>query len=360
MTAGNHADAPSAFVIDVGNSFKRTLEFLGGATIDLSPENGTLINPFDLTSGQTQPDPEKIKFLTALFEEILGENGSLAKLDKALLETELLNFYETSRPKTLSGFKEHLLSLKKPEFVRMATLLTLWCKPNPFGLIFDGETNVDLHAPHLHFEMKGCQRYPDLLRAAMLVVMDSIWGQVRKRFPSRSLIVVDEAHTLIRSSSDGKSNSSARWVEDCFRQMRKFASSAIAISQTASDLRNDEIGDGIIANAPNRFVLRQRGDEKTLKECLKLNEREISQVFSLKQLRGDYSEFFLQSETIKGVLLYRPTPLELWLSTTHPPDIALLEKTRESNPGWSLKELMIYLSQTYPNGSEGGKNESVA
>ena len=185
MVAGSNEAAPSSFVIDVGNSFKRTIDFLGGSSLDLSPEKGTLLNPFDLPAGQTSPDPEKIKFLTALFEEIMGENGSLGKLEKSLLETELLHFYDSSLSKTLSGFREHLLKLKRDEFTRMATLLKLWCKPHPFGLLFDGETNVNLLAPHLHFEMKGCQRYPDLLRAAMLVVMDAIWRQVRTRFPKR-------------------------------------------------------------------------------------------------------------------------------------------------------------------------------
>ena len=353
MSAGNSPDSPSSFVIDVGNSFKRTIEYLGGASFDLSPEKGTVINPFDLQSGQKTPDPEKVKFLTALFEEILGEEGHLSKLDKSHLETALLDFYEAHQERTLSGFQAFLKATGSSELNKMATLLSLWCHPHPFGLLFDGKTNADLKSPHLHFELKGCQRYPDLLRVAMLVVMDSIWREVRDRFPSRSLIVVDECHTIIRPSGDGRANSSARWVEDCFRQMRKFSSAAIAISQTVSDLRNDEIGDGIISNTPNRFILKQRGDEKALKELLKLNEQELKDVFSLKQVRGSYSEFFLQSESIRGVLLYRPTPLELWLATTHPPDVSSLERLRVQHPDWNLNTLMNYLASHLPDGAEG-------
>ncbi len=292
--------------------------------------------------------------MTALFEEILGESGHLAKIEKSLLETAILDFYEKAQIRTLSDFQSFLARSEKPELQRMAVLLTLWCKPHPFGLLFDGQTNVDLKAPHLHFELKGCQRYPDLLRVAMLIVMDSIWREVRQRFPKRSLIVIDECHTMIRSPGDGQSNSSARWVEDCFRQMRKFSSAAIAISQTATDLRNDEIEDGIIANAPNRFILRQRGDERALRSALKLNDRELHEVFALKQVRGNYSEFFLQSETVRGVLLYRPTPLELWLSTTHPPDIQLLRQTETEHPDWTLTKLVTHLAENYPTGAEGG------
>jgi len=135
--------------------------------------------------------------------------------------------------------------------------------------------------------------------------------------------------------------------------MRKFASAILAISQIARDLKSPEIGDGILANAPNRFILRQRGDEKTLKEDLKLNDQELKEVFSLSQLRGVYSEFYLQSETIRGVFRYRPTPLELWLSTTHPPDNALLEKKWKEHPYFSLKEIVNYMAENYPFGAEG-------
>lgn len=343
---------PSAFVIDVGNSFKRTILYLGGASLDLSPEKGLVFNPFDLEKGQTKPDPEKVKFLTALFDEILGESGSLSKYERALLETEILNFYENDSSKTLSAFRKHLDICESVELRKLSKLLSLWCKPHPYGLLFDGETNVDLKAPHMHFELRGCQRYPDLLRVAMLVVMNLIWIEVKSRFPRPSIVVVDEAHTIIRPASDGRANSAARWVEDCFRQMRKFSGAILALSQTGRDLKNQEIGDGILANAPNRFILRQRGDEKTLREDLKLNDTEIKAVFSLSQIRGVYSEFYLHSESIKGVFVYRPSPLELWLSTTHPPDNALLEQEWAKHPDFNLVQIMDHMAENFPHGAE--------
>ncbi len=349
--AGLGERAPAGFVIDVGNSFKRSVLYLGGSSIDFSPESGSTINPFDLEPGQTAPDPEKVKFLTALFDEILGEHGTLSKLERALLETEILLFYEKESEPTFGRFKEHLEKSDSGELRRMSKLLSLWCRPRPYGLLFDGKTNVELTAPHLHFELKGCQRYPDLLRVAMLTMMEVIRRKIKERFPKRSLAIVDEAHTLIRPAGDGQSNSSARWVDDNFRQMRKFGSAAIGISQTGKDLKSPEIGDGILANAPNRFILNQAGDEKTLREDLKLNERELRDVFSLTQSRGSFAEVFVQSKTIRGVLLYRPTPLELWLCTTHPPDITLLEQEKAANPEMDLAQLMDHLAEKYPHGA---------
>lgn len=343
--------SPSSFVIDVGNSFKRTIQYLDGASLDLSPEKGTIINPFDIDSSETRPSPDKVKFLTALFDEILGDGGNLTKLERSLLETEILIFYEKEKERSFTKFRNHLTESDSIELRRLAKLLTLWCNPHPYGLLFDGPTNVDLKAKHLHFELRDCQRYPDLLRVAMLVVMDLIWREVKRRFPARSLVVVDECHTIIRPSSDGRANTAARWVEDSFRQMRKFSSAAIAISQTAKDLKNNEIGDGILANAPNRFILRQRGDEKTLKEDLKLNEQELKDVFSLTQVRGLFSEFYLHCESIKSTLIYRPTPLELWLSTTHPPDNELLAQEWAKRPEWNLMTIMDHMAAHYPQGA---------
>jgi type IV secretory pathway VirB4 component len=343
---------PSNFVIDVGNSLKRTILYLDGTSLDLSPESETLINPFDLEVGQQRPDPEKVKFLTALFDEILGDAGNLTKLEKALLETEILLFYQKEPTPTFTLFRKHLEESTSQELRQLAKLLALWCNPHPYGLLFDGKTNVNLTANHLHFELKGCQKYPDLLRVTMLVVMDAIWRQVKKRFPLRSIVIVDECHTVIRPSGDGRRNLAARWVEDLFRQIRKFGGGILALSQTAKDLKNEEIGDGILANASNRFILRQRGDEKTLKEDLKLNDQELKDVFSLAQVRGVFSEFYLHSESIKATLVYRPSALELWLATTHPPDQALLESEAKSNSHLSFKDLMQHMAKNFPNGAE--------
>ena len=107
MNAGGPTRLPHSFVIDVGNSFKRTILYLGGSCLDLSPEQGTCINPFDLEAGQYLPTPEKTKFLTALFDEILGDAGSLSKLERAVLETEIILFYKEHKQKnrTLSTSK---------------------------------------------------------------------------------------------------------------------------------------------------------------------------------------------------------------------------------------------------------------
>ncbi len=349
--AGYGSRAPAAFVIDVGNSFKRSVLYLGGSSIDFSPESGSTINPFDLDPGQTTPDPEKVKFLTALFDEILGDCGNLSKLERALLETEIILFYDGKTEPTFSRFKDHLERSESPELKRLSKLLSLWCRPRPYGLLFDGATNVNFTAPHLHFELKGCQRYPDLLRVGMLTMMEVVRRKIKERFPKRSYAIVDETHTLIRPTGDGQSNSSARWVDDCFRQMRKFGSSAIAISQTAKDLKSPEIGDGILANAPNRFILNQAGDEKTLREDLKLNERELKDVFSLTQSRGSFAEVYVQSKTLRGVVRYRPTPLELWLCTTHPPDMVLLEREKKAHPEFDLYALMDHMATEFPGGA---------
>jgi conjugal transfer ATP-binding protein TraC len=283
----------------------------------------------------------------------MGDQGSLGKLEKALLEAEILDFYQCDLPKTFSIFRNHLSKSDQVELRRLSKLLTLWCNPHPYGLLFDGETNVKLDGEHLHFELKECQRHPDLLRAAMLVVMNSIWKEIKERFPKRSIIAIDECHTVIRPSGDGRANASARYVDDFFRQIRKFGGCCLAMSQAAKDLKTTEIGDGILANSPNRFILRQRGDEKTLREDLKLNEKEIKDAFSLSQVKGVYSEFYLHSEYIKGILIYRPTPLEYWLSTTHAPDNALLAKESAKLPNLNLSNLMDHMAAHFPNGAEG-------
>jgi hypothetical protein len=93
----------------------------------------------------------------------------------------------------------------------------------------------------------------------------------------------------------------------------------------------------------------QKGaDEERLKEVLHLNETESALIASLHQRRGEYSEAFLIAEEQRAVVRIEPTPLEYWIATTDPRDLAVLQK--EGKSGKSQLEVLRELSQLYPRG----------
>jgi len=94
----------------------------------------------------------------------------------------------------------------------------------------------------------------------------------------------------------------------------------------------------------------QKGaDQARLREVLRLNDNEMELIASLHQERGEYSEVFLMSENDRSVVVIEPTPLEYWIATTDPRDLAKLEEALGQTQTDGL-QLLTELSKKYPKG----------
>jgi hypothetical protein len=89
-----------------------------------------------------------------------------------------------------------------------------------------------------------------------------------------------------------------------------------------------------------------------MKESLGLNENEVALIQSLHQEKGQYSEAFLVAgQDRRAVTVIAPTPLELWIATTDPRDLTLIEKVRSENPNLSQIEVLQTLAEKFPRGA---------
>jgi len=94
----------------------------------------------------------------------------------------------------------------------------------------------------------------------------------------------------------------------------------------------------------------QKGaDQARLKEVLSLNDNEMELIASLHQERGEYSEVFLMSENDRSVVVIEPTPLEYWIATTDPRDLAKCDEFSGQFNSNTL-QLLTVLSEKYPKG----------
>lgn len=79
----------------------------------------------------------------------------------------------------------------------------------------------------------------------------------------------------------------------------------------------------------------------------------MSLVTSLHQERGRFSEAFLISGEDRSVVLIESTPLEYWLATTDPRDLAAIADLESK--GIKGQEALSQLAQEYPAGMTGEK-----
>jgi conjugal transfer ATP-binding protein TraC len=347
---------PLVYVIDIGGSYRKLCEFVSGQYIEVTPprDKGPVqsVNPFLLPPGATEPSPQKLKFLIALFETILtDEDGEkLPKLDKSLLEEALIKTYTQHLPKRtprISDFKEILESSEEPSLRNFAKMLYPWTGNRPYGRLLDSDNSLDLTAEMVVFDLKSLSSYPDLQSVMILIITDFILGKVENTPNRVKRIIMDECWELL------KSRGASSFMEHCVRTLRKTGSGITFITQGLEEIEQSAIGAAILNNTATKFILLQRGDLGPIRKILKLNDQEMALISSLGQRKGQYSEAFMIANENRCVIRVMPTPLEYWLATSDAADNALLSQTREKHPDKPLPEIIHLLATEYPSGRQG-------
>lgn len=346
------------FIIDIGGSYKKLTEALGGQYLDMDLSDQYRLNPFDIPDPSQEPSNQKLKSLLAVIESMVveDEKSKLTKLDRVLLEKAIIELYEEKRKEgqvpVLSELTEKLAKSKEPSMIDVSKVLYMWTGSRPYGKLLDGLGSLRTDAPICTFDLKGLSQFPDLQSVMILILTDFILTQVEQDKTNKKRIILDEAWQLL------KSNAAAGFMEYCARTLRKTGSGITFITQGVEEIIESPIGSAIMNNTATKFILLQRGDSEILKSALKLNAQELNLIFSLEQRKGEFSEGFMIEGDHRQVIRIFPSPFEYWLSTSDATDNRHIQELRES--GLSLVEAIESAARTYPNGIAQGKAETEA
>lgn len=346
------------FIIDIGGSYKKLTEALGGQYLEINLSDQYRINPFDLANPAEEPSNQKIKSLLACIESMVSEDdkAKLPKLDRALLERAIIELYKSRRAEgevpTLSDLARCLSTFEEESMKAISKMLFLWTGERPYGRLLDGQGSLRTDASICTFDLKGLSSYPDLQSVMILILTDFILTQVEGDRTCKKRIILDEAWELL------KSNAAASFMEYCARTLRKTGSGITFITQGVEEIVASPIGPAILNNTATKFIMLQRGDSEVLRETLKLNNQELNLIHSLGQKKGEYSEGFMIEGDHRQVVRIYPSPFEYWLSTSDAQDNAYLAELKES--GLDLVQAIEKAVHHYPNGVAQGRNKGVA
>ena len=343
------------FIIDIGGSYKKLTEALGGQYMEMNLSETYKINPFDIPDPTLEPSQQKIKSLLAVIESMVSEDEKtkLLKLDRVLLEKAIIDLYSEKRLShevpTLSDLAKSLKEFEEPSIKAISKMLYTWTGTRPYGRLLDGMGSLRPDAPICTFDLKGLSNYPDLQGVMILILTDFILTQVEGDKTCKKRIILDEAWELL------KSQAAASFMEYCARTLRKTGSGITFITQGVDEIVASPIGSAILNNTATKFVMLQKGNSEVLRDALKLNSQQLELVHSLAQKKGEYSEGFMIEGDHRQVVRIYPSPFEYWLSTSDAGDNQYLDSLKRD--GHTLVSAIEEAAKTYPNGITQGKSE---
>ncbi|NQZ20217.1 MAG: ATP-binding protein [Bdellovibrionales bacterium] len=225
-------------------------------------------------------------------------------------------------------------------------ILKSWCGDSAFGNFIDRETSVMLGKDLVAFDLKGLESFDELQTVCLYLITDLIWSNIQKDRYRMKFVVFDECWKLL------KDKAGQEFIESIFRTCRKYYTSCIAISQAIQDFAESEISSAIVPNCSIKWLLQQgQSNSEAIKKHLGLNDNEVELVNGLRQKQGHFSEAYLLSgPKNRSVVTVEPTPLELWIATTNPKDLKIIEEKKIQSPQKHHLDILRELADEYPNG----------
>lgn len=270
-------------IIDLGNSFKKTVAYLDGCNFSLS------FNPLQFK------DQRYLKnFILSVVDDGFfskSDEGRLFEVIKDLNDDDFSSFdnFLERLESEFSGIRYYFSEIKGYFTDRNAQ--------------FNNLTYCDLSL------------YPENIKAPLIVYLIEYF----KNVDGKKIFVFDECWQLLTKNAD--------YVAESFRTFRKHEASAVAISQNLEDFLSSVLGRVIYQNSHFKILFKQvvLGDY--------LNDEEKYFLDQVNSKKCEYSEFLVLADTIKKIVRFYPTSLELYLFNTEKSESLKFEKFHEERQG---------------------------
>lgn len=291
-----------ARIVDVGRSYHRFCQEMGGENLVFSPDNPMSLNPF--TNINTQEDLNEmmpmLKDLLRLMAYPLTPEDRTPAFQYQLLEKAIQEAWNKAGAACeLANVVQWLASHDDSR----AKDLALQLEPFSHGRYrrwFSGPRTVQFTKPLVVIELEELKQDSALQAVVLQLMMFQTTKEMYlsdRRIPK--LLAIDEAWDLMGGLSTGK------FIETAFRRMRKYNGIAGVITQSFEDFEKSAAARAAIENAAWQFILYQRPESI---EFAAANKRIASDEMTLDLIRSvrsgnGFSEVFVRGEQGSG--LYR-------------------------------------------------------
>ncbi len=270
-------------VIDPQGEYKALVERFNGQLIDLSTISETIINPLDLMGHDY---PEKRLALWDILPIMLGD---LSEPQKAIMERALTKTYQkkkiyankvkswSRKPPLLEDLLKVLKDMEKKtimsekQTLRSLTSRLDWYVNGVFSFL-NQKTKINFDNQFVCFNIANLPK--QIKPLMMFLVLDYIYMKM-KRDLNRKLLVIDEAWSLLRQSSD------ASYIFEIVKTCRKFNLALFLINQEVEGMLESEAGKSVLANSSYTLLMRQKPAViRNIQKTFFLSESEVNSLLT--------------------------------------------------------------------------------
>lgn len=352
IITGNLATGGISFVIDVGESYKKLSELLGGQFMQFDAESEIVLNPFDWVH-----DPrEDLGFLLPILTQMASPNEPLSDFLISVLQAHVLMLLSAPRypgsvtvTDLVNSLKSGLADPSIPaqgktdqRILDLAVQLEPFARDGAFGAYFDGAGNVDFHSNFVILELEGLKSRKALQSVVLLCLIFRITRTlIDSDKTQRKLVVIDEAWDLLSHKH------AAAFIENGYRRARKQNASFMTVTQSFADYYQNETARAALENADIRFVLRQKSESVAFLEKEKkivFSPWELRQIRSLRLKPDEYAEaLVMMTDQPSSVVQIRFDPFSRLLFSSKAGDVAAVRRLQKS--GLTLTQALDQLSR---------------
>ncbi|MFH1544420.1 MAG: ATP-binding protein [Patescibacteria group bacterium] len=248
-----------SIIIDPEREYEKLCKTIGGEYISFSQDGEKKLNPFELSGVWEEGEDElrtKIQSLHGLIKIMLG--GAVTAQEVAILDRALILTYKEkgitpdpathkNAPPLMEDLYKVLQAMAEKEAHSIAIRLEKFVRGSAAG-IFDRRSNVNINNTFSVFSIRELS--DDLRPIAMYMMLDFIWGKIKKDRKKR-LLIIDEAWWMMQYED------AAKFIHSIAKRARKYWLGLTTITQDVEDFLDTDYGKAIITNSAIQILLKQ-------------------------------------------------------------------------------------------------------
>ena len=280
------------WIFDIGCSYLKACELLGGQSLRFSVDTKLSLNPF---SAVIDID-EDMRLLKPLFAQMIAPKIGLSDYQSAQLEAAIkATWLRGGRDSTPTDLQASLAEAgaKDARLKDMAAMLEPYTTKGVHGRWFEGPATVDFDSDLVVIELEELKGNPNLQSVIMMQLLFFVTQEMYSSRERRKLVLIDEAWEMLRGENV------AEFIEHGYRRARKYLGSFLAATQSVADFYSSPAGRNAIANSDWMLLLSQKDEE--LRQVierghLSITPAEREMIRTLRTVPGSHSEIFVRCE----------------------------------------------------------------